>query len=132
MSPTARTPTGPAAPRPAPGGGDHGRDDGRVRLRAPVEVLASARGGPVLLPGLLADLSAGGCAVRVGLPLEPGVRVRLVLGLGQDHLAVFGQVVWAAPRDRAWVAGVRFDPLGPAKRAAIERYIFSARRHRPG
>lgn len=134
MTSTAAVPAG-AAGVPAGAAAERRSDprgDRRVRLRSPVEILASTRSGPVLLPGLLVDLSAGGCAAGVGLPLDPGTRVRLVLGLAHDHLAVLGQVVWAKPRHRVWVVGIRFEALPPPKREAIERFIFSARRHRPG
>ena len=110
--------------------GDDARAEPRVRLRTPVELLASTRCGPVLLPGVLVDLSAAGCALRLGLPLEPGVPVRLVLALGRDRLPVLGEVIWAKPRERTWVLGIRFERLAPAKRAAIVRCIFSARRLR--
>ena len=108
------------------------RLDARVLFPAPVELMAQTRGGPIQLPAQLVDLSVHGCAVRLGLPLDAGTRVRLVMTLGAARVPALGEVIWTRPRNRLWVAGVVLDAVAPARAETITRFLQAAQRRRSG
>src|SRR5262245_876975 len=99
--------------------GQHQRRHQRVAVRGKVRLVADTPEGLVTLTGDLIDLSVSGCAIRVHAQLEPRGEARLELQVAGRLVWVPGHIVWTRTRERAWIAGVRFDRLVPEKQSLL-------------
>lgn len=106
-----------------------GRVRPRVAVNGKVRLVADTPEGLVTLSGDLVDLSASGCAIRVHAPLEPRGEARLELTVDGRQVWVSGHVVWTRVRQRAWIAGVRFDRLVPEKQSLLIRVVADRQRY---
>ena len=89
------------------------RTEKRRRLRRPLlmKVDVDIRARKQRVPGQIIDVSGGGCRVELGVRLDKGDLVRVMLHGTDDstHLALGGGVRWAnQAADGTWEAGVRF------------------------
>ncbi len=100
----------------------------RVAVNGKVRLVADTPDGLVTLSGELVDLSVSGCAIRVYAPLEPRGEARLELTVDGRRVWVSGHVVWTRVRQRAWIAGVRFDRLVPEKQSLLIRVVADRQR----
>jgi hypothetical protein len=100
----------------------------RVAVNGKVRLVADTPDGLVTLSGELVDLSVSGCAIRVYAPLEPRGEARLELTVDGRQVWVSGHVVWTRVRQRAWIAGVRFDRLVPEKQSLLIRVVADRQR----
>jgi len=100
----------------------------RVSVNGKIRMVADTPEGLVTLTGTLVDLSVSGCAIRVYTNLDSQREARLELALNGDVLWVPGQIVWTRTRDRAWVVGIEFDRLVPAKQRLLMRFVAERRR----
>jgi c-di-GMP-binding flagellar brake protein YcgR len=102
----------------------------RVAVNGKVRLVADTPDGLVTLSGQLVDLSVSGCAIRVYAPLEPRGEARLELAVDGRQVWVPGHVVWTRTRirERAWIAGVRFDRLVPEKQSLLIRLVADRQR----
>src|SRR3954454_6840438 len=106
-----------------------GRVHPRVEVNGKVRLVADTPDGLVTLSGDLVDLSVSGCAIRVYAPLEPRGEARLELTVDGRQVWVSGHVVWTRIRQRAWIAGVRFDRLVPEKQSLLIRVVAERQRY---
>jgi PilZ domain len=101
----------------------------RVAVNGKVRLVADTPEGLVTLSGELVDLSVSGCAIRVYAPLEPRGEARLELTVDGRQVWVSGHVVWTRVRQRAWIAGIRFDRLVPEKQSLLIRVVADRQRY---
>ncbi len=89
------------------------RSDPRRTLMVEVNVLSKDK-QPIAL-GELVNLSHGGAQVSLGVPLEPGVTVRIGFHVPGDgvSLGLEGCVQWRAPGPQGFAHGVAFGTLDP-------------------
>jgi hypothetical protein len=99
----------------------------RVTVNGKVRLVADTPDGLVTLTGSLIDLSVSGCAIRVHARLEPRGEARLELAVDGRQVWLPGHIVWTRTRERAWIAGVRFDRLVPEKQSLLMQLVA---RHR--
>lgn len=85
--------------------------------------MADSADGLMTVAGNVIDLSVSGCAIRVYTKLEPKREARLELELDGKRVWVPGQIVWTRMRENAWMVGVRFDNLVPAKQSHIMKLV---------
>lgn len=109
----------------------------RGAVRVPVHLIAIASpadgDGGHALGAVTENLSAGGALLRVGVPLDAGVRVRLTIqcGAATGTLDLAGRVVRCdreGDGPRPWRAGVAFDDLGRADEDRLVRFVFERQR----
>jgi c-di-GMP-binding flagellar brake protein YcgR len=99
----------------------------RVSVAGKVRLVADSTAGLMTVAGNVVDLSVSGCAIRIFTKLEPKHEARLELELDGERVWVPGHVVWTRMRDSAWMVGIRFDQLVPAKQAMITKLVASRR-----
>jgi hypothetical protein len=99
----------------------------RVSVNGKVRLVADTPDGLVTITGSLIDLSVSGCAIRVYAPLAPRGEARLELDVDGRRVWVPGHVVWTRLRERAWIAGVRFDRLVPEKQSLLVELVSNRR-----
>ena len=111
-------------------GSEQKRRHPRVAVSGKVRLVADTPDGLVTLSGQLVDLSVTGCAIRVYAPLEPRGEARLELTVDGRQVWVPGHIVWThtRTRERAWIAGVRFDRLVPEKQSLLIRLVADRQR----
>jgi hypothetical protein len=95
----------------------------RVCVAGKVRLVADTPEGLVTLTGNVIDLSVSGCAIRVHARLEPHGEARLELDVHGRRVWLPGHIVWTRTRERAWIAGVRFDRLVPDKQALLMKLV---------
>ncbi len=100
----------------------------RVSVNGKVRLVADTPDGLVTLTGTVIDLSVSGCAIRVHASLDAQREARLELELDGERVWVPGQIVWTRTRDRAWIVGVEFERLVPAKQRLLVRLVAERRR----
>jgi hypothetical protein len=105
------------------------RRHGRVAVAGKVRLVADTPEGLVTLTGTVIDLSVSGCAIRVHARLEPRGGARLELDVHGRRVWLPGHIVWTRTRERAWIAGVRFDRLVPEKQALLMKLVAERRTH---
>jgi hypothetical protein len=103
------------------------RRHARVPVAGKVRLVADTPEGLVTLTGNVIDLSVSGCAIRVHARLEPRGEARLELDVDGRRVWVPGHIVWTRTRERAWIAGVRFDRLVPDKQALLTKLVAERR-----
>ncbi len=90
------------------------RGDRRSTARRACHLVVRYRAGAGWHPATAVDLSARGCRIRVGEPLEHGSRVELAFarpGPRPEEVHVEGQVTWCRPEGLSHQAGLHFpDP----------------------
>jgi len=99
----------------------------RVAVAGKVRLVADTPDGLVTLTGNVIDLSVSGCAIRVHARLEPRGEARLELDVHGRRVWLPGHIVWTRTRERAWIAGVRFDRLVPEKQALLMKLVAERR-----
>ncbi len=99
----------------------------RVSVAGKVRLVADSSEGLMTVSGNVIDLSVSGCAIRIFTKLEPKHETRLELELDGERFWVPGHVVWTRMRDSAWMVGIRFDQLVPAKQSLIMKLVASRR-----
>jgi hypothetical protein len=99
----------------------------RVAVAGKVRLVADTPDGLVTLTGNVIDLSVTGCAIRVHARLEPRGEARLELDVHGRRVWLPGHIVWTRTRERAWIAGVRFDRLVPEKQALLLKLVAERR-----
>lgn len=107
-----------------PRSGADRRRDRRVLIGADVDVRIS--GMDMRIHATLEDLSAGGCRLRLRIPLRFGSAVRIELPQpGRAALVLPGNVVRASSgvRERTYHYGVRFRAPSHAERTSIIAYL---------
>src|SRR5215471_13611588 len=95
----------------------------RVPVAGKVRLVADTPEGLVTLTGNVIDLSVSGCAIRVHARLEPRGEARLELDVDGRRVWLPGHIVWTRTRERAWIAGVRFDRLVPDKQTLLMKLV---------
>ena len=101
----------------------------RVPVAGKVRLVADTPDGLVTLTGNVIDLSVSGCAIRVHARLEPRGEARLELDVHGRRVWLPGHIVWTRTRERAWIAGVRFDRLVPEKQDLLMKLVAERRTH---
>jgi RNase P/RNase MRP subunit p29 len=99
----------------------------RVTVAGKIRMVADSSEGLMTVTGNVIDLSVSGCAIRVFTKLEPKHEARLELELDGERVWVPGHVVWTRVRDSAWLVGIRFDELVPAKQSLVMKLVASRR-----
>jgi c-di-GMP-binding flagellar brake protein YcgR len=99
----------------------------RVSVSGKVRVVADTREGLVTLAGSLIDVSVTGCAIRVHARLVPSGAARVELDVDGQRVWLPGHIVWTRTRERAWIAGVRFDRVVPEKQTLLARFVARRR-----
>jgi DNA-binding response OmpR family regulator len=79
----------------------------RVAINLPVEVITASE----TLRSVTQDLTPYGTFVRLSPPLAAGERVQIVLGIGEQQVALAGEVVHSLSEDEARTLG-RFPGIG--------------------
>ena len=57
-----------------------------------------------------------------------GKKARIELEVAGRRVWVPGHIVWTRTRERAWIAGVRFDRLVPEKQSLLVQLVAERRR----
>jgi c-di-GMP-binding flagellar brake protein YcgR len=99
----------------------------RVSVAGKVRLVADSSEGLMTVCGNVIDLSVSGCAIRIHTRLEPNHEARLELELDGECVWVPGHIVWIRTHDHAWLVGIRFDQLVPAKQSHIMKLVARRR-----
>ncbi|MGQ0825991.1 MAG: PilZ domain-containing protein [Actinomycetota bacterium] len=95
----------------------------RVPLCGPVQLVAETADGGFRYYGHVLDVSAGGCALQLGVRLDDGTPVALDLELRGCRMRVLGHVKNVRTRPRGWRTGIEFDHLSPARQATLATLV---------
>ena len=102
------------------------RSDHRFAEQFPMAVRAETGEGATVVPAMTTDINPYGLGFRSTQRIEPGTRVYVDLPLGQEQLAVMGEVKHVVgERTRlgdVFMHGVEFDELPAPARDAIELF----------
>ena len=102
----------------------------RVSLCGPVQIRAQTRDGSVNYYGHVLDVSAGGCAVQLGVRLEEDTPVALDLELRGCRMRVMGRVRNVRTGRRGWRMGIEFTTISPARTATLSSLVNDVHRGR--
>jgi c-di-GMP-binding flagellar brake protein YcgR len=91
-----------------------------MRIKAAVQIELRTIGSDVPMRIETADISVGGCYVEMGMTLEIGTRLDIVLWLQQNKLCAKGTVV---TQHIQFGNGIRFDQMAPEDEAALLSFI---------
>lgn len=102
-----------------------------VRLEVSVPAVVRVAGQAGVFAGRTSDLSAGGCALVTGAPLEPGTEVELELELPERRLRAQGRILRRVEPVDEWVRyAVEFTGIDARDQEAIYAFIFHEMRQR--
>jgi PilZ domain len=100
----------------------------RIQLGGDVRLILDTPAGLITTAGQIIDLSEGGCALRVHLPVDAQM-------VGRVHVEVAGKKLglpivtrWTRADSRGWTVGCQFDRPTAEKRQAIRALMLEQRR----
>jgi c-di-GMP-binding flagellar brake protein YcgR len=112
------------------GEAEHSQRRRAVRARVSVPVKAQYQGGTELV-GEAVDMSENGMRALIdgwGLPPEPGMKVDLVLDLGDGSMKVVGEILRQQSRGARWLMSIKFLNLQEKDEDRLRRRVFQALR----
>ena len=103
----------------------------RRHRRYTVEIAAEVTVGMETVAAATQNVSEGGAALALGLPLQQGSTVELALFLTQDGIEdpdrepfeAAVKVAWVRPQESGHLAGVSFAQVTDAQRAQLRTFL---------
>jgi c-di-GMP-binding flagellar brake protein YcgR len=93
-----------------------------MRIKAAVQIELRKVGSDVPMRIETADISLGGCYVEMGMTLEVGTKLDIILWLDQKKLCTRGVVVTQHPQ---FGNGIQFDQMSTADEALLLNFVDS-------
>jgi hypothetical protein len=101
------------------------RRDGRIPVMGTLRLMVKSGGTFLLASGEIVDLSAGGCAVRVGHgQVEANLKGRIDVAIRGKSLSLPIVTRWVRTEDDGLVVGCRFFELNVTEQRAIHDLIL--------
>ncbi len=103
----------------------------RRHERYPVEIAAEVTFGHETVSAATQNVSEGGAALTLDLPLDQGASVLVALFLTQDGIEdpdrepfeAKATIAWVRPAGAQFLVGVAFVSPGPAERARLREFL---------
>jgi hypothetical protein len=104
---------------------DDQRREGRVPIAGTLRLLVKSGGGFLLAAGEILDLSAGGCAVRVGHPeIATDLKGRIEVSIGGQSISLPVVTRWIRAEGDGCIVGCRFFELNVTELRAIQELMI--------
>src|SRR3954447_6663784 len=101
-----------------------GRRNDRVEVQGMLRLLVSSEAGFLVGSGEIVDLSAGGCAIRVGnRSIGPNLKGRIEVRIAGESLSLPIVTRWVRTDAHGYLVGCRFEDLTVENLRAVHALI---------
>jgi hypothetical protein len=105
--------------------GDEKRREGRLPVAGTLRLLVKSGPSFLLASGEIVDLSAGGCAVRIGnQKVDADLKGRIEVSIGGQSTSLPVVTRWVRAEGGGWIVGCRFFELTVKERHALQDLII--------